>query len=78
METIVSHKPFAERLNQALDDIGAPEHREERIDVFARLAKIHRFKAETLLNGTAAADAALLTLLAREFEVSESWLLGRD
>ncbi len=74
----MSHKLFAERLNQALDDIGAPEHREERIDVLARLAKIHRFKAETLLNGAAPADAALLTLLAREFEVSEAWLLGHN
>ena len=74
----MSNKLFAGRLNQALDDIGVPERLEERIEVFSKLAKIHRFKAETLLSGAVTPDAALLTLLAQEFEVSEHWLLGQD
>lgn len=74
----MSNKRFAERLNQALDDIGAPEHYEERVDVFSKLAKLPRFKAESLLSGAIAPDVPLLALLTSEFEVSEDWLLGRE
>ena len=74
----MSNKLFAERLNQALDEIGAPEHLDERVDVFSKLIKVPRFKAEALLNGTFAPDASLLALLAQEFEISEAWLLGRE
>ena len=73
----MSNKLFAERLNQALDDIGAPERFEERTDVLSKLIKVPRFKAEALLNGAFVPDAPLLALLAQEFEISEAWLLGR-
>jgi hypothetical protein len=69
---------FSERLNQALDEIGAPEHHDERVEVFSKLIKIPRFKAEALLNGLMMPDETLLTQLANEFEVSEAWLLGKD
>ena len=74
----MNHKPFAERLNRALDDIDAPTLSAERIDVLSKLAKIAHFKAAALLGGTMMPDATLLRLLAEEFEVSENWLLGKD
>ena len=74
----MSNKRFAERLNKALDDIGAPEHTDERIEVFAKLIKIPKFKAEAMLNGIIIPDAALLEVLANEFEVTPKWLLGQD
>lgn len=74
----MSNKLFAERLNQALDDIGVPERLDERVDVFSKLTKLHRFKAESLLNGVITPVAPLLALLASELEVSEDWLLGRE
>lgn len=74
----MSNKAFAGRLNQALDDIDAPTRQAERVDVLSKLVKIAHFKAEALLEGTVAPDAALLSLLANEFEVSEEWLLGKN
>lgn len=74
----MSNKRFAERLNQALDDIGVPEHSDERIEVFAKLVKIPKFKAEAMLDGIIMPDAELLEALANEFEVSQNWLLGKE
>lgn len=74
----MSNKKFAERLNKALDDIGAPERSEERVDVFAKLIKVPRFKASAILDGTMPLDAHLLEILTQELEVTEAWLLGRD
>lgn len=73
----MSYKIFAERINKALDDIGVPERQDERIEVFAKLVKIPRFKAEAFLNGSLLPDSALLQLLCTEFEVNEHWLLGK-
>lgn len=74
----MSNKRFAERLNKALDDIDAPEHTDERIDVLAKLIKIPKFKAQSMLDGIILPDKALLNLLANELEVSPEWLLGHD
>lgn len=74
----MSNKKFAERLNKALDDIGVPQKSDERIDVFSKLVKIPRFKADSLLNGTQLPDAALLLVLTKELEVTEAWLLGKE
>lgn len=74
----MSNKRFAERLNKALDDIDAPEHTDERVEVLAKLVKIPKFKAQTMLDGIILPDQALLNLLANEFEVSPQWLLGND
>lgn len=78
LENVMSNKRFAERLNKALDDIDAPEHTDERIEVLAKLVKIPKFKAQTLLEGVILPDATLLTLLASEFEVNPDWLLGQE
>jgi hypothetical protein len=70
------NKRFSERLNRELDNIGAPEAALERIEVLSKLVKIPKFKAEALLNGSSP-DETLLHTLAREFEVSADWLLGK-
>jgi len=74
----MSNKQFSERLNKELDEIGVPQRTDERIDVFAKLIKVHRFKAEALLNGQTNPDAPLLDWLAEELEVSADWLAGKS
>ena len=74
----MSNKRFSERLNRGLDDIGVPERSDERVEIFAKLIKIPRFKAEALLNGNTNPDTPLLELLAEELEVSADWLLGKS
>jgi hypothetical protein len=71
------NKQFAERLNKELDNIGVPERSNERIDVFAKLIKVHRFKAESILNGNTSIDPLLLKILADELEVDADWLIGK-
>ncbi len=71
-------KVFAERLHMELDEIDIPIRLEERIEAFAKLMDIPRFKAESLLNGATMPDSELLTSLAEELEVSEAWLLGES
>ena len=65
----MSKKQFAERLNIALDDIGAPTAYLERIDALAKLLKIHRFKAESLLNGESMPDESLRALICDELDI---------
>lgn len=72
----MSHRQFSERLNKELDEIGVPQPTNERINVFAKLTKTPRFKAEAILNGTLIPDPTLLNTLADELEVSVQWLLG--
>lgn len=74
----MSHKRFAERLNQALDDIEVPQLFEERVEIFAKLIKSPRFKAQELLQGSSLPDAKTLEILTAEFEVNSDWLLGKE
>ncbi len=73
----MTNKLFAERLNQGLDDIGVPSLQHERIEAFAILIDVPRFKAESLLNGQALLDDELLEKIAKELEVQKDWLLGQ-
>lgn len=72
------NKRFSERLNKELDTIGVPEASAERIEVLAKLLKIPKFKAESLLNGITSPDATLLNTIAAELEVDADWLLGKS
>ncbi|KTD47050.1 hypothetical protein Lrub_1972 [Legionella rubrilucens] len=72
------NKQFAERLNRELDAIGVPLRSDERIEVFSKLIKIPKFKAEAMLNGVTVPDEALLKLLAEELEVNPDWLIGKS
>lgn len=74
----MSNRQFSERLNKELDDIGVPERSEERVEVFAKLLRVPRFKAEAILNGNTTPDMPLLEMLAEELEVSADWLLGKS
>lgn len=74
----MNNKRFSERLNKELDEIGVPQRSDERVEVFAKLLKVPRFKAEALLNGNTNPEAPLLQLLTEELEVSADWLLGKS
>lgn len=72
------NKRFSERLNKELDSMGVPETSEERIAVLAKLIRVPKFKAESLLAGIASPNEEILTILANELEVSAQWLIGKD
>ena len=74
----MSNKQFSERLNKELDDIGVPQRNDERVEVFSKLIKVPRFKAEAILNGNTNPEAPLMKLLTDELEVSADWLLGKS
>lgn len=74
----MTNKLLSERLNRELDAIGVPLHSQERIDVFAKLLKIPKFKAEAILNGTTPPGPDLLEILAEELEVNPDWLVGKS
>ena len=72
------NKQLSDRLNKELDNIGVPLLRSERIDVFSKLMKVPKFKAESILNGNIVPDTELLSLLAEELEVNGEWLIGKS
>ncbi|KTC66563.1 hypothetical protein Lade_1221 [Legionella adelaidensis] len=72
------NRQLADRVNKELDEMGVPSRSEERIEIFAKLIKIPRFKAESLLNGSLPLDEKLVQLLAEEFEVNPEWLTGKS
>lgn len=72
------NKLFAERLNHELSEIGVPESNSERVEAFAKLLKIPKFKAATYLNGQTLPDEEKLSHLADELEVSVDWLIGKS
>ncbi|WP_133130728.1 hypothetical protein [Legionella yabuuchiae] len=74
----MGNRQFSERLNKELDEIGVPQNREERVEVFAKLLKVPKFKAEAILNGNTNLSEPLLDVLSDELEVSSEWLLGKS
>lgn len=74
----MGNKVFSERLNRELDSIGVPQRNDERVDAFAKLVKLPRFKAEALLQGNTNPDPSLLNTIAQELEVSVDWLMGKS
>lgn len=77
MRAEMSNKVFAERLNAELDEIGMPQRNDERVETFAKFIDLPKFKAQAMLNGTNIPDEQVLSFLARQLEVSVSWLLGK-
>lgn len=73
----MSNKVFSERLNAELDEIGMPQRVDERIETFAKFIDLPKFKAQAVLNGVTIPDEHVLSFLARQLEVSVSWLLGK-
>ena len=72
------NKLFAERLHQELDKIDVPQPNDERIEAFAKLLKVPRFKAEAILNGHVPVEEALREKLAEELEIDFAWLMGEN
>lgn len=69
-------KHFAERLNNCLDDTGAPMQARERAAILSRVLDIPKQQAWSLLEGHQLPDTALLQRIAAEFEVDPQWLSG--
>lgn len=74
----MGHRQFAERLNRELDSIGVPTPISERVEAFAKLLHIPKFKAEAFLNGIYLPVGEILEKLANELEVSMDWLIGKS
>lgn len=73
----MSAKIFSERLNHELDNIGLPERESERVDAFAKLFHIPKYKAEGYLQGLILPDQTLMQIIADELEVDPHWLAGK-
>jgi hypothetical protein len=70
-------KHFAERLNQCMDEIGAPVALRERAVILSKMLEIPKHQAWTLLEGHLT-DESLIEKIAHEFEVDLKWLSGED
>ena len=71
-------KIFAERLNQELDNMGVPQHDDERIEAFRRLIDTQKFKAASILHGELMPSPEVLDKIANVLEVDINWLLGKE
>lgn len=72
----VSIKQFAERLNNCLDENGAPINIRERSMALSKLLNIPKQQAWSILDGQQLPDNELLHKIANEFEVEANWLRG--
>ena len=72
------NREFAERLNRELDSIEAPAREGERIEAFAKMFHIPKFRAEAILHGVSLPDEDLLNAIADELEVNADWLIGKS
>lgn len=73
---MASAKHFAERLNNCLDDNGAPCAVRERSVILGKMLDIPKQQAWSLLEGHQLPDPVLLQKIAHEFEVDPQWLSG--
>ena len=71
------NKKLSDRINKELDAIGIGELELDRIEHFAKLFKIPKFKAEAILNGSCTPNESLLQKIATELEVDPLWLIGQ-
>ncbi len=74
----MAFKIFAERLNQELDNMGVPQHDDERIEAFRRLIDTQKFKAASILHGEIMPSTEILDKIARVLEVDIDWLVGKN
>jgi hypothetical protein len=71
-----SAKRFADRLNQCLDDTGAPASERERAIILSKILDIPKQQAWAFLDGQIYPDQTTLEKIAGEFEVDPKWLCG--
>lgn len=62
-------KQFAEKLNQCLDETGAPSQVRERAIVLSKMINISKQQARSLLEGQLMPDPELIKIIAKEFDV---------
>lgn len=71
-----SAKRFADRLNQCLDDTGAPASERERAIILSKILDIPKQQAWALLEAQTFPDHPTLEKIATVFEVEPTWLSG--
>lgn len=71
-----SAKLFAERLNQCLNETGAPVNVRERAIILGRMIDISKQQAWSLLEGQQLPQENLIEMIAKEFDVDSNWLSG--
>ena len=69
-------RDFTQRLNQCLDEMGAPHDIRERTAILSKMLDIPKFQARTILEGHLVEDE-LVGRIAAEFEVDPEWLSGK-
>ncbi len=74
----MAFKIFAERLNQELDNMGVPQHDDERVEAFRRLIDTQKFKAASILHGEIMPSPEILDKIAKVLEVDIDWLVGKN
>lgn len=71
------NRNFTLRINKELNEAGFPTDLRERTRAFAKAFHVSRHTANQILNGTSIPNPELLELIAKEFEVTQDWLLGK-
>ncbi|OGT58285.1 MAG: hypothetical protein A3F14_01860 [Gammaproteobacteria bacterium RIFCSPHIGHO2_12_FULL_43_28] len=69
-----SAKVFAEKLNNCLDETGAPAQIRERAAILSKMLDISKQQAWSLLEGQQVPEKPLLEKIASEFDVDLHWL----
>lgn len=69
-------KYFSERLNECLDEIGAPISMRERATILSKILGLPKQQAWALIEGQQSPSPMLLQQIASEFEVDPQWLTG--
>jgi transcriptional regulator with XRE-family HTH domain len=71
-------KCFSERINRELQSAGFPSNERDKAKAFAKVFKVSPHMADSLLHGQMMPSKELLEEIAKEFEVSRDWLVGKD
>lgn len=76
-ETTVPQNPklLADKLNECLDELGAPNNIRERSMILSKMLRIPKQQAWGLLEGQIFPDDALLDIISEELEVASEWLI---
>ena len=74
----MSIKPFKDKLEKELNILGSPTQIEERKKAFAKVFRLSKHTASSILNGLVFPDRKTLEKLASEMDVSVEWLLGES
>lgn len=67
---------FTERLQQCLDETGAPHSVRERAAILSKMIDIPKHVAFAMLEGHQVPDNEITEKIAIEFEVDPKWLAG--